>query len=256
MSSTPAPAPGGSSPTVATPGEGLSQSARLIDTFIAPTKTFTDINRSTSWWVPWLLMSVISLAFVVVAGQKVGFDKITNTQMSANPKQVERMDKLPPDQRAQNMAIAVKITQGISYATPLFILLFGVIVAGVLMGTFSFAAGAPVKFGAAMAVTMYAFVPGIIKTLLAIVSLLAGADPDAFRIDNPIATNLGFFLSSSEHPALYKLASSIDIFTIWTMILMVIGFTCVSKAKKGTSAAIVFGWYIVVTLIGVGFAAM
>ncbi len=47
----------------------------------------------------------------------------------------------------------------------------------------------------------------IIRTLLAIVSLLAGSDPDAFRIDNPIATNPGFFLSSTDHPALYKLAS-------------------------------------------------
>jgi hypothetical protein len=256
MSSTPAPAPGGSTPTAATPGEGLSQSARLVDTFIAPSKTFMDINRNTSWWVPWLLVSVISLAFVMVAGQKVGFEKITNTQMQSNPKQVERMEKLPPDQRAQNMALAVKITQGISYATPLFILLFTVIIAAVLMGTFNFGAGTQMKFGAAMAVTMYAFVPTILKTLLATVSLLAGADPDAFRIDNPIATNPGFFLSSTEHPALYKLASSVDVFTIWTMILMVIGFTCISKAKKGTSAAIVFGWYIVVTLIGVGFAAM
>jgi Yip1 domain len=256
MSSTPAPAPGGSTPTAATPGEGLSQSARLVDTFIAPSKTFMDINRNTSWWVPWLLMSVISLAFVMVAGQKVGFEKITNTQMQSNPKQVERMEKLPPDQRAQNLALAVKITQGISYATPLFILLFAVIIAAVLMGTFNFGAGTQMKFGAAMAVTIYAFVPGILKTLLATVSLLAGADPDAFRIDNPIATNPGFFLSSTEHPALYKLASSIDVFTIWTMILMVIGFTCISKAKKGTSVAIVFGWYIVVTLIGVGFAAM
>lgn len=255
MSSTPVPAPS-SSPSVPTPGEGLSQSSRIIDTFIAPSKTFTDINRSTSWWVPWLLMSVISLAFVMVAGQKVGFEKITNTQMQSNPKQVERMEKLPPDQRAQNMALAAKITQGISYATPLFILLFTVIIAAVLMGTFNFGAGTQMSFGAAMAVTMYSFVPSIIKTVLATVSLLAGADPDAFRIDNPIATNLGFFLSSTEHPALYKLASSIDIFTIWTMILMVIGFTCISKAKKGTSAAIVFGWYIVVTLIGVGFAAI
>ena len=98
------------------------------------------------------------------------------------------------------------------------------------------------KFGAAMAVTMYAFLPSVIRTLLAIVSLLAGSDPDAFRIDNPIATNPGFFLSSAEHPALYKLASSIDVFTIWTLVLMVIGFTCISKAKKGTSAAIVVGW--------------
>jgi Yip1 domain len=252
MSSTPVPAPS-SSPSS---GEGLSESSRIIDTFVAPGKTFTDINRSTSWWVPWLLMSVISVAFVMVAGQKVGFEKIANTQMQSNPKQMERIEKLPPDQRAQNMAIAVKFTQVLSYATPIFILLFAVIIAAVLMGTFNFGAGTQMKFGAAMAVTMYAFLPGIIKTILATISLLAGADPDAFRIDNPIATNPGFFLSSTEHPALYKLASSIDVFTIWTMILMVIGFTCVSKAKKGTAAAIVFGWYIVVTLIGVGIAAM
>lgn len=255
MSSTPVPAPS-SSPAVPTPGEGLSQSARIIDTFIAPSKTFTDINRSPSWWLPWVLMSIISLVFVVVAAQKVGFEKITNTQMQSNPKQVERMEKLPPDQRAQNMALAVKITQGISYSTPLFILVFTVVIAAVLMGTFNFGAGTQMKFGAAMAVTMYAFLPSIIRTLLAIVSLAAGADPDAFRIDNPIATNPGFFLSSTDHPALYKLASSIDVFTIWTLVLMVIGFCCISKAKKGTSAAIVFGWYIVVTLIGVGFAAM
>ncbi len=255
MGTTPAPAPNGSVSAVP-PGEGLSQSSRLINTFVAPSKTFADINRSTSWWVPWLLMSVISLAFVIVAGQKVGFEKITNTQMQSNPKQVERMDKLPPEQRAQNMALAVKITQGISYVSPLFVLLFAVITAAVMLGTFNFGAGTQMKFGAAMAVTMYAFLPGIIKTILATVSLLAGADPDAFRIDNPIATNLGFFLSSTDHPALYKLASSIDVFTIWTLVLLVIGFTCISKAKKGTSAAIVFGWYIAVTLIGVGFAAM
>ncbi len=255
MGTTPAPAPNGSVSAVP-PGEGLSQTSRIIDTFIAPSKTFTDINRSTSWWLPWLIMSVVSIAFVVVAGQKVGFEKITTTQMQSNPKQVERMEKLPPDQRAQNMAIAVKFTQVISYASPAFILLFGVIVAAVMLGTFNFGAGTQMKFGAAMAVTMYAFLPGIIKTILATVSLLAGADPEAFRIDNPIATNLGFFLSSTDHPALYKLASSIDIFTIWTLVLMVIGFTCISKAKKGASAAIVFGWYILVTLIGVGIAAM
>ena len=103
---------------------------------------------------------------------------------------------------------------------------------------------------------MYRTCRAIITTLLAIVSIIAGADPEGFRIENPIATNPGFFFSSTDHPALYKLASSIDVLTIWTLALMAIGFTYISKAKKGTSVAIVFGWWIVVTLIGVGFAAM
>ena len=40
---------------LATPA--LSQGERVIDTFIAPSKTFTDILRSQSWWLPFLISS-------------------------------------------------------------------------------------------------------------------------------------------------------------------------------------------------------
>ncbi len=33
----------------------LSQVERVIDTFVAPSKTFHDILRDASWWLPWLL---------------------------------------------------------------------------------------------------------------------------------------------------------------------------------------------------------
>ena len=72
MGTTPAPAPNGSVSAVP-PGEGLSQSSRIIDTFIAPSKTFTDINRNPSWWVPWVLMSVVSMAVRLGGDQKIGF---------------------------------------------------------------------------------------------------------------------------------------------------------------------------------------
>ena len=35
---------------------------------------------------------------------------------------------------------------------------------------------------------------------------------------------------------------------IWTLVLTAIGFTYVSKVKKGTSFAIVFGWWAILTL--------
>ena len=34
---------------------GLSQVERVVDTFVAPSKTFADILRSTSWWLPFLI---------------------------------------------------------------------------------------------------------------------------------------------------------------------------------------------------------
>jgi hypothetical protein len=47
----------------------LSEGARLVNTFIAPSKTFTDLGRNASWWAPFILISVAALAFFVVVGQ-------------------------------------------------------------------------------------------------------------------------------------------------------------------------------------------
>ena len=87
-------------------------------------------------------------------------------------------------------------------------------------------------------------------------SLMAGADPDSFALQNPAATNPGYFLSPGNSPFLYSLATALDVFMIWTLVLTAIGFTCVSKVKRSTALTIVFGWYIVFTLGSAGFAAL
>src|SRR5260370_7680527 len=108
------------------------------------------------------------------------------------------------------------------------------IVPAVLMANFNFGMGAEVPFGTSLAIVIYARLPEIIMLLLAIVALFAGADPESFNLDNPVASNLGFLVDVSAHPALYKLASAFDIFSIWVIVLTGIGFSCVSKVKQST----------------------
>jgi hypothetical protein len=79
--------------------------------------------------------------------------------------------------------------------------------------------------------------------------------PDSFTFQNPVATNPGYFMNPADNVFLYSVASGIDIFMIWTLVLTAIGFTCVSKVKRGTAYAIVFGWWAVFTLLGAGLAA-
>ena len=85
------------------PGEGLSQSSRVIDTFIAPSKTFTDINRNSSWWVPWVVISIFSMVFGLAVQQKIGFQRVAENQLHNTPKQLEQFEKLPAQQQAQQM---------------------------------------------------------------------------------------------------------------------------------------------------------
>jgi hypothetical protein len=239
-----------------TPGPvPLSQGARIIDTFIAPSKTFTDLRRSAAWWAPFLLMVVVSTLFIYIAGQKIGFRKIMENQMQAQPKQQERLEQLPPDQREDRMVSGAKFTAIISYAFPVITLLIWLMIAAVMYATFRFAAGADVSFKVSFAIVIYAALPLMLKSLLAMLSVAAGMSPDSFSFQNPVATNPGYFMSPANGVFLFSIATAVDIFMIWTLVLTAIGFTCVSKVKAGTSYAIVFGWWLVFTLIGASLAS-
>jgi hypothetical protein len=250
-----APLPPVPAPLPAPETASLSEGARIVNTFIAPSKAFTDLRRSASWWAPFLLMVVISIAFVFTANQKIGFRKIMENQMQAQPKSQERLDKLPPDQREQQLEQGAKVTGIISYVFPVFTLLIWLIIATALFATFKFAAGAGVSFKVSMAIVVYAALPLILKSVLALLSVVAGMSPDSFSFQNPIATNPGYFMNPVGNVFLYSVATAVDIFMIWTLVLTAIGFTCVSKVKSGTAYAIVFGWWAVLTLAGAALGA-
>jgi hypothetical protein len=234
----------------------LSQFERITDIFFSPSTTFTDVKRSPSWWGPWLVMSVFAFVIVFAMQQKIGWPQMMENEINASPKQAEQLEKLPPEQRAQRIAVGATVTKYISYATPVLILIIVVIVAAVLMGTFNFGLGTEISFSTALAVVMYSYLPGIIRSLLAAISLYAGANPEGFNPRNPVASNLGFLVSRADHPVLYALGSSVDVFGIWIVILMGIGFSCVSKAKRSTAISVVVGWYVLIALLGAGWIAI
>ena len=57
-------------PTASEPaGPGLSEPQRLINVFIAPRKTFEDLKRNPSWWVPWVIAAVFGIISAFLIGQ-------------------------------------------------------------------------------------------------------------------------------------------------------------------------------------------
>ena len=181
----------------------LSQGARIINTFIAPSKTFTDLRRSAAWWAPFLLMTVVSVIFVYTAGQKIGFRKIMENQMQTQPKAQARLEALPADQREKQMEGGAKFTAIFSYCFPILTLIIWLIIATALFATFKVAAGADVSFGVSFAIVIYAALPLMLKTILATISVLAGLNPDSFSFQNPAATNPGYFMPT-DHPSALK----------------------------------------------------
>ena len=233
----------------------LTEVERVIDTFIAPSKTFTDIRRNANWLVPWLLISIFSVLLVFVVDKKLGMETAYENQLKLSPKQMDKIDNLPPDQKAAQMRIGASATRYFSYGSPLLTIIIAAIFAGVLMATFNFGLGAEVKFKQAMAITMYAFLPGIIKALIATAVVGMGA-AEGFTFQNQVASNLGGLVDANTSHFLNGLLTALDLFTIWTLILTGIGYACITRVKRGTCMGVVFGWFVVFTLVTVGLGAL
>jgi hypothetical protein len=223
----------------------LSQGARIINTFIAPSKTFTDLRRSASWWAPWLLISIFSLIFAYSVDRQVTFDQITRNERERSPKASEQFEKLTPEQQAQQTRIITMSTRVAFYLSPALILLFDLIIGGVLFATFKFGAGAEMKFSTAFAVLMFAGLPGIVNAVLGILTMFLGINPEGFNVNNPVGTNPAYYMSPESSKFILGLASIPDVINIWTIILLGIGFSCVSKVKRSTAITIVAVWYLV-----------
>jgi Yip1 domain len=232
----------------------LSEGARIIDTFIAPGKTFADLRRNASWWAPWLLISIFSLIFVFVMNKQIGFEQISKNSI-AQSSRAEQFEKLPPDQQAKQIQISATVARYISYSLPVLNLIIFLIIAAVLMGTFNFGAGASVPFKISLAIVVYGSLPGIIGAVLGIISMFAGVDPAGFNPKNPVATNPGYFMDPLGNKFFYGMASALDVFTIWSIVLIGIGFAANSKVKRSTAIILVVGWYLLYKLVTVSMAA-
>ena len=234
----------------------LSQGERIVDTFIAPSKTFADILRDKSWWLPFLLAILVGYGYLFALQSKVGWDQVAQNAMKQDPKAAERMANASPEQRAQAAKLTTTIIKSTFYASPVLALLFAAVASLVLWGTINFIFGGHAAYGRVFAVWMYGTLPLLLTSILAIVALFAGLDRDQFNINNPVGTNLGFYLGAETPKWLMTLAGAIDVVWIWAYILVGIGLAIVAKTKKSSGLIAVFGWVVLILLVRVVIAAI
>lgn len=233
----------------------LSQAERVVDTFVAPSKTFTDILRSTSWWLPFVLMIVATVPYAWAIGQKVGFDSVAEHEIARNPAMQDQFSQLKPAERAVRIHRAAVGYQYSTYCTPVITLIFMALFALVMWATVNFGLGASTRFGQMFALFWYASLPKFLTLLIAFVLLMANVGTESFDFRNPAGTNLGYYLTDA--PGWAKNAGSfIDVFGLWSLALLVIGVSVIARKSKGQAAAVVIGWWFLGLLISTGAAMM
>ena len=231
----------------------MSEAGRLFGVFFSPGKAFADIARRPRWWVPVIISAILGTVFLNAFTQRVGWESVIRPAIERLP----NAQSMTPQQREQAISNAARLYQYLGYGGSAVGTLFYVfIIAVILMFIFDTILSAGVGLKRMMAIVAYGFLPLVVQTLLSMVVLYL-KEPEDFNLQNPLMFNVGAFLSTDKPAALRALGSSIDLFTIWIIILLAIGVsTAARKISFGKAmAAIVFPWALLVCLKVVAAAA-
>jgi hypothetical protein len=230
----------------------LSPVARIFGVLFSPKKTFEDIVRKPSWIAPILVSTVLSIIAVVALNQRVNWREYITQQIEKSP----RGAQLSADQKQQQAEVGAKFTVAIVYVAGVIVpVCFALVVGLVMMGAYNLLAGAGARFATSFAIVAHAGMVGIVSTPLFLLVLFlkpfGTIDPD-----NPVVTNLAALLPDDSAKWLVALCKSFDIFTIWILILIAIGFAAVNPRKlKGAKPFIIaFSVWAVFVVCRVGWA--
>jgi hypothetical protein len=169
-------------------------------------------------------------------------------QMDANT----RLQQLPAEQRERAIQQGMAISVPLAYVGAAVGMAVGSLaIAGILLGMMNLVGGAGLKYRQAFSITCYSFLPSALSSILALVVMFL-KNPEDFDLQNPLPLNLGAFLSSPETAAWLKaLARSVNLFTIWIMLLMALGYSTAAGKRLSFGKAltlIVLPWAVFVLL--------
>jgi hypothetical protein len=210
----------------------MNEPARIFGVFYEPGKVFADVAERPRWLVPIIVSILIALAFSYSISSHIGWDQTIRQTLANNP----RVAELPADQREQIVARGAKFASIVGWvgavAGPPF---FTLVIAGILTGIFNGLLGTELKFMQMFAISAYAFLVRGLYTVLLIL-LLYLKPPEDFNIQvSPFSP--AAYMNRTENPKwLMSLAGSLDLFTLWTIVLLAIGFSAAAKKLSFSKA--------------------
>ena len=236
----------------ATPESGFF--GRIIGLWFAPEEQFPGIVARPTFWGAIAVLIALNLAFTAVWLQKVEPRDFMQRQMEESG----QWEKIPPDRRGdileqQSSFFPIMAWVGPVVGTPIVVAL----VAGILLGIFRLVYSAEFGFGQSMGITAWAFLPVALITTPLTLLVLWLKDDWAMNPSEALQANPSLLLDRSEvAQPLYVLAGSFDLFVLWTIFLLAVGYGVAAKRSTGTAfVGVVIPWLMFVAL-RVGFAAI
>ncbi|RKY78240.1 hypothetical protein DRQ12_06475 [candidate division KSB1 bacterium] len=213
--------------------------ARWFGVYFSPRETFESIKRKPDWLIPlvaWALISAFSIVIISPVLKTVQINTIAEKRGISEEEAEELLQSTAGVQK-----IAVPLSSFVS------VFVVTLIVAGIFFMVGNYFMGGDTSYKKVLSVYCYTtFSVGFVGAIIKVPLILA-------KKSMAIQTSLAVILSEDARETfLYRLFSHFDIFTIWTLILMVIGMSVIynfSTKKSVTFVGSLWVLWIVISLL-------
>jgi hypothetical protein len=227
-----------------------SSFGRLLGALVAPGKTFRSIAERPTWLPPLLLLLTLGTAAGYMLQQRVDQEEMVRYQMSQFGMEVSE------DQMQQAVERAEKQGPVGLIVAPFISAIVFLIVALVFWVAFKLI-GSEMDFRSSLATTVHAMLPAAVSLILTILVLLgrSAVTPEEMMGGGILASSAALFAPDEASRVVKSLLGSLDVFSIWTLLLLVIGYSVVAKVSRKSAAITVVVVWLVYVLGKAGFAA-
>ncbi|HYC90383.1 MAG TPA: Yip1 family protein [Thermoanaerobaculia bacterium] len=235
----------------AAPAKNVFQ--RIAGVFFAPDETFADIARRPDILWPLVILTLFSFVTTALIVPRLDMDAVVAQQAEMLQKQNPNMSDADVERMGRMTRAMGKVS---GWLTPVLSIIGYLLIALVLWGAFR-VMGGDGDFKESLSTTLYAYMPAVLLGgLIATVIIVMRGTVDPTQMATVVKTNPAFLVDAKEQPVLSAFLASFNIFVLWTIFLLTVGFSKVARVTKAKAATIIVLLWLVTIGVKVGFAAL
>lgn len=223
----------------------------FADVFASPARGLAAAADRKSFVPPILAATLVSLFFASSFVPRVDWERVARDQLEQSPAAAQ----LTPHQMEEAVTTARKLGAVTSYG-------------GAVVGSAAFAvlaafflwmglrvAGAKPGFLPSLAVASWGLLPSAVGRLFTVPALLSRPTVDPRAVGALVPWGAAYWLPAGAKGAALALATSVNLFTLWSAVLLAIGMSIVAQVSRARAGAVVAVLWALLTAAGMAAAA-
>ena len=226
----------------------LEPVGRLAGVFVAPTRTFERIAERPTWVLPLMLWTLVTILVSIPMTKRMDLEGMIRRQIAQTGQTVSESRVRESLARAENFRSfgIVAAALGPAAVTVFFGGLFWLV-----WKLF----GSDVTFAQTYGVTTHAFLPSALGGLLILPMILSRAKIDPRTAGTLLRSNLGFLTDPVRHPVRASILQSFDVFSFWTLALLVIGISAATRTPRARTTGVLIALWVLYLGVRIGWVA-